>query len=53
MQDLKVKCSVKFSLIVAYKDTQVYFYRTIRKQTVQGMCFMNKDSRIHRNMKIV
>ena len=50
MQDLKVKCSVKFSLIVAYKDKQVY--RTIRKQTAQGMCFMNKDSRIHRNVKI-
>ena len=40
IQNLKVKCSVNFSRIVAHKYTQVFSHD--KQKSVQGMCFMNE-----------
>ena len=40
-QNLKLKCSMKPPELWLIK-TRTFFHRTSRKQTAQGVCFMNE-----------
>ena len=46
-----MKRPVKSGLIVAYKDTQVFFTWQVKNKLLKA-CLLLKDSRIYGNMKI-
>ena len=37
-----MKCAFKSDLIVAHKDTQIFFHKATRKQTAEVVCLLNE-----------